>query len=86
MTQQIRNDRDAQIRAAHRLKELQAKLIVGGENLLDKSKRQVGGEGAACLILACFTSCACLAAQLLVTTWLMMDDGRWMMDDELMDR
>lgn len=38
--QQIRNDRDEQIRAAHRLKELQSKLVVGGENLLDRSRRQ----------------------------------------------
>ena len=34
----IRKERDDQIRAAHRLKELQSKLLVGGENLLDRDE------------------------------------------------
>lgn len=41
LKQTIRNDRDAQIRAAHRLKQLQSKLVVGGENLLEKEDLQV---------------------------------------------
>ena len=38
---EIRSQRDEQIRAAHRLKELQSKLLVGGENLLEKAQRQL---------------------------------------------
>ena len=38
--------RDEQIRAAHRLEQLQAKLVHGGENLLDKSARLAAEEAA----------------------------------------
>jgi len=38
--QTIRSDRDEQIRAKHRLKELQAKLVVGGSHLLEKEQEQ----------------------------------------------
>jgi len=38
--QNIHQERDAIIRAKHRLKELEGKVIVGGENLFDKSMRQ----------------------------------------------
>lgn len=38
--QTIRSDRDEQIRARHRLKELQAKLVVGGSHLLEKEQEQ----------------------------------------------
>jgi len=37
---EIRSQRDEQIRAAHRLRELQSKLLVGGENLLEKASAQ----------------------------------------------
>jgi len=36
----IRKERDEQIRAAHRLRELQSKLVVGGVNLLEKDVQQ----------------------------------------------
>jgi len=39
LKQTIRKDRDDQIRAAHRLKELQSKLVVGGESLLDRDEQ-----------------------------------------------
>ena len=39
--------RDEQIRAAHRLEQLQAKLVHGGENLLDKSARLAAEDGLA---------------------------------------
>jgi len=40
LKKQIRQDRDNQIRAAHRLKELQSKLVVGGASLLDQEEQQ----------------------------------------------
>ena len=39
LKQDHRNARDDQIRAAHRLKELQSKLVVGGESLLDRDEQ-----------------------------------------------
>ena len=36
MKTQIRKDRDTQIKLAHRLKQLEAKLLVGGQSLLDR--------------------------------------------------
>ena len=43
---EIHAARDEQIRAAHRLEQLQAKLVHGGENLLDKSARLAAEEAA----------------------------------------